>query len=136
MVGTAVESDPWYQILIGRAFASSNSSERGLYFSWNHVDFSCPLIYEPSVFPFPILNLFFCDMSEAPWVFFYKNAGMSPWASAYLYLHARTFQISNTTSFLCSYSFMYVVKMLWIYVFQVWNCGFVVYIFMILNLEI
>ena len=65
------------KFLLG-AHSPAAIAANGDYSSWNHVDFLCPLIYEPSVFPFSILNLFFCDMSEAVWVYFYKNVGMSP----------------------------------------------------------
>ena len=85
----------------------------------------CPLIYHLYIFsPF---RFFFYDMSKTPTVHFFIS-----WDVSVELLYAHISQISNTKA-LCSCSFVYGVKMLSIYVFQVYRL--IIYIFMILKLN-
>ena len=82
----------------------------------------CPLIYHLFIFS---ASIFFCDMSKTPMVHFFIS-----WDVSVELLYAHISQISNTKA-LCSCSFVYGVKMLSIYVFQVYRL--IIYIFMILK---
>ena len=80
-----------------------------------------------------IFDLFFMQHEQGlEGVFFYK-LGCLFLASVYTYIHAHTFEVYNTTSFLCSNLSME-SKTQNDLNFQLYNYGFIVYISMILKL--